>query len=128
MAQFLDDSVSPRLGKTTRPGGALHGTGLGSPGSQPARQVVFAQIAPQERQVRMEPVAVICGQPALLDRALDGLLTREVRQSHSRFGARDGRIRRCVKVCAQRVQPANGNPLDRREIDVIDRQVVEPDK
>jgi hypothetical protein len=31
----------------------------------------------KQRQVRMEPVAVICGYPALLDRTLDRLLARE---------------------------------------------------
>jgi hypothetical protein len=58
---------------------------------------------------------------ALLDRALDRPLAREARESDRRFGARDGRIRRCVDTCAQRVQAANGGPLDRREIGVIDR-------
>jgi hypothetical protein len=33
-----------------------------------------------------------------------------------------------VETCAQRVQSANGGPLDRREIGVIDRQVIEPNE
>ena len=79
----------------------------------------------------MEPVAVVGCHPAPIDCGANRLLAIQLfakmgSERDSRFGSRDRRVRRCVKVRAERVHAANRRELYRRERRVIDRQIVEP--